>query len=170
MPDTETATIQTLAGEACGWFETAYRGDTGKDEDRYTRTKDDAPEWVRELVQSAHGDMFPDDWRYDAIRSALGSIHDDGDSYSDPSDHEHEWADGYVDVYTSARYAWLASNLTRQGYIDDAVSDLGIEPTSDVAQMIGYGQYVEAREVFASVVAQLEARLEAVEEDEDGEA
>ncbi len=61
-----------VAAEAGSWFEVAYRGDTGKDEDRYTRCKDGAPSWVSpDLCQAAHGDMFPDDWRYQAIESAL---------------------------------------------------------------------------------------------------
>ncbi len=150
-------TVQTLAAEAGGWFETAYRGDTGEEEDRYIRTKDGCPEWVTDLVREAHGEMFPDDWKYNCIDNALEAI----SQANDPEDEQSSFADSQVDVYTHARYTWLASNLTRQGYIDDAVSDLGMEPTNDVAEMIGWGQYMEASEIYGLVLRSLEAQATA---------
>lgn len=89
------------------------------------------------------------------IRSALDWIAENGFVEDDGA--QHEFADAEVSVYTGERYAWLASNLNRQGYINQAVSDLGVEPTADVAEMIGWGWYMEAREVFDSVVESLKA-------------
>lgn len=155
-----TIDIETVAGEAYGWFERAERPDG----ETFTRLKDGAPDWLSDLVYEAHnaGDMLPDDWRYACIRAVIGAVHDDGE------DDAHEFADSYVDAYTAARFAWLASDLRRQGYIDDAISELGMEPTGDVAAMIGWGQYMEAREVFESVVESLEAEVSR-REDESGD-
>ena len=158
-----TASVQTLASEAAACFETATRGDTGRDEDRYTRVRDGAPEWVTELVYAAHGDFFPDDWRYDAIRSALSAIHDDDLSEDDAG----EWADTNVDAYTGARLAWLASNLNRAFYCDDAVEELG-SPETGIIDRIGLGQYAESEEVFQLVYRALEERAEATEAEEAG--
>ena len=159
--DVETATVQTLAREAAGWFESAYRGDTGEDQDRYTRCRDGAPEWVGELVRAAHGDMFPDDWRYDAIASALEFVAE----VDDPDDGCGEFADQTVDVYNGDRIAWLGSHGARQGYCDEAAAEFGAEDTaSDIISMIGWGQYAEASEVYGLVLQALEARLGEVDE------
>ena len=165
----ETATVQALAGEAYSWFETARRatGDTEtgprEEGERYTRCKDGAPEWVTELVHDAHGDFLPDDWRYDAICSALEFISET----DDPEDGASEWADSNVDVYTGARLAWLASNLNRAGYCVDAAGEYGSSAT-DIVAMIGQGQYAESREVFYAVLSALEERAEATEAEEAG--
>lgn len=151
-------TIAELAGEAYGHFETRERGD-----EKIIALKDGAPQWVRDLVRKAHGDFLPDDWRYASIRSALGAIHDadatDEDALDDLSA---EWADGNVDVYNAARTAWLASNLNRAAYCDDAAAEFGGDDRN-VMDLIGLGQYMESSEVFASVAGSLRERLEELE-------
>src|SRR6266516_1712460 len=120
----ETTTLESLAREAAGWFETAERPDG----ESFTRTKDGTPEWVTDLVREAHGDDFlPDDWRYATISDALNFLADDGDP-----DDAGEFADQAVDVYTGARFAWLASNLNRAGYVDEAVAEFGYDPESGI--------------------------------------
>jgi hypothetical protein len=152
---TETPTVETVANEASAWFETATRGDG----ETYTRTKDGCPEWVQELVYDAHGDFGPDDWRYDCIRAAVDAIADGADE-DDPG----EFADQHADVYTARGLAWLASNLNRVGYVDDAVSEYGYDEGRGIAGMVALGQYAEASEVFASVAQSLADRLNAIEE------
>lgn len=150
MPD-----IYTLAGQAYAALETATRPDGTT----FTRTKDDAPEWVEWLVREAHGSFLPDDWRYEAVRSALGWIHD-----NEPDmDAAHEWADSYVDVYTMARLAWLSSHLQRQVYVDEAASEFGHDPEAGIAAAIGLGQYMEAREVFEAVAQALTEQADEIE-------
>lgn len=156
-----TATIQDIATEAAGWFETAKR--EGRDEhvDAYfVRMKDGRPEWLFELVHEAHGDFLPDDWRYKTISEALEWIADG----NDPGD-AGSFADDAVDVYTGARFAWLASNLNRAGYVDEAVQELGdgAYPKGGIVEAIGWGQYTEAAEVFGTVERLLEARVDELE-------
>lgn len=157
-----TATISTLAAEAADWFEHAQRGDSPDGDDgqeTYTRLKDGRPDWVQNLVFAAHDDgaMFPDDWRYEVIWGAVEAI-----AESDDEDDQHVFADGQVDVYTTARFEWLASNLRRQSYVDDAAAEYGMD-TSGIAAIIGLGQYAEALEVYGRVRAFLAGLLDSEE-------
>jgi hypothetical protein len=153
---TETKTLADLAGEAYDCFTTTTR--SGSDDESIVVLKDERPEWVYELVRSAHGDDFlPDDWRYESIHSALAFIHDN-DAGEDAS---HEFADSNVDVYTAARYQWLASHLAREGYVREARDEGLIGPDADISDQIGVGQYMESQEVFGLV---LDALTDALEE------
>jgi hypothetical protein len=142
----ETASVQDLARDALRSFETATREDGSS----YVRRTSDAPEWLQELVFTAHGDMLPNDWRYACIAAACEAIAES----DDPEDDAHEFADSYVDVYTASLYEWLGSNLTRQGYCDDAREEFG--PADDLVSQIMQGQYMEALEVYGLVLAELE--------------
>jgi len=141
-------TIQDKAREAYEWFETATRDDGSS----YVRTKDGRPEWVQDLVFTAHGEFMPDDWRYRKIMEALEFIADN----DDPEDTSYEFADGAVDVYTSARLAWLASNLNRASYCDEAIENGMVDAKAGVIEIIGAGQYEEAGEIFGLVLSELE--------------
>jgi hypothetical protein len=116
-------------------------------------------------VREAHSGMFPDDWRYDAIHSALSDIHDSGyDDEYDAMDGSGEFADGNVDAYNGERAAWLASHLSRAGYVDQARDDGLVAEDADIYDRIGVGQYAESEEVYASVVQSLQARLDELED------
>jgi hypothetical protein len=158
-----TITISSLADEAYALFQRRER-DNGES---FTSLKDTAPEWLHDLVREAHGEFLPDDWRYDAIRSALGDIGDSGaETADDLDDVAHEFADGNVDTYNAARIAWLASHLSRAGYCDDAAQEFGFEVTQErgIFDLIGLGQYRESEEIFQSVRESLEARLEEMQD------
>lgn len=156
-PDTITEELQQVAQEAYDSFTQQKRGD-----ETITVHKDDAPAWVKDLTREAHGDMFPDDWRYDQIQNACGAIHDASEG-TDIGDVGAEFADGAVDVYTTSRFEWLASSLNRQSYVDDAADEFG--PAEDVCSAVGMGQYQEANEIFYSVAGSLGARLEEIQDE-----
>jgi len=144
--------IQKLAADAAKWFEVARR----PDDSAFIRTKDDAPEWISEFVREAHGtDMLPDDWRYQVIWNALEQI----ELADDPDEASAEFADQQVDVYSADRIAWLASNINRAAYVDDARENFG--PTSSVIDDIGAGQYQEAGEIYGRVLWALEQIISA---------
>lgn len=157
---TETHTLASLAGEAYGEFERRERPDG----ESYTTLKDGAPRWLQDLVYKAHGNMLPDDWRYATIRAALGFISDsDLESADDAHDANGEFSDGNVDTFNSARFAWLASHLTRAGYCDDAAGEFGYTVESDgITGLIGLGQYAESGEVYSIVVDGLAAHLDSL--------
>jgi hypothetical protein len=148
---TAQTSTQDRAREAAEWFEVAERVE-GDEDSRYIRTKDGCPEWVTQLVYSAHGDFLPDDWRYNVIQDALEAIAES----DDPEDAAGEFADSAVDVYTHARLKWLASNLNRAAYCDEAAQEFGAEGSPDIISMIGLGQYYEASEVYGLVLRALE--------------
>jgi hypothetical protein len=152
-----THTISQLAQEAYATFERDNSDTT------LWKTRDDAPEWVSELVHEAHGSFLPDDWRYDCIHSALSHIADSGaDDEADLADEDHAFSDGHVDVYNARRAAWLASNLERGGYCDEAVEEGLVSAEAGIYALIGAGQYMECQEVWGSVVRSLADHLETV--------
>ena len=150
---TETLTpLQQKAADALACFTTDHRE---VDDCDFTTLKDDAPEWVRALVRKAHGDFLPDDWRYSIIRSAIGYIYE----MDDPNDCD-AWAEETaVDTYTSDRLAWLASNINRPAYCDQAREEYGEPWRTDqgLIGLIGMGQYVEALEIYSLVLEALSA-------------
>ena len=156
MSTTDT-TVQSLAKVAAQSFETARRAtgdtETGPREngEEYVRITKGSPDWVSEMVYEAHGEMFPDDWKYACISAACEWIA----GSEDPWDEVSEFADAYVDVYTSDRIAWLASHLFRPGYCTEAAEEFGTE-SHDVIELIGLGQYYEANEVYSIVLGFLE--------------
>src|SRR4051812_19779857 len=143
--------ISKLAREAYEAFTTTQRDDRA-----ITTTRDDAPDWVNDLVRKAHGDFLPDDWRYDCIRSALEHIAGlDAETERELEDEDHQFADGYVDIYTSELTAWLASNNQRVAYVNEGVEELGAAAELDEDKRLMLGQYHEASEVWGSVVRSL---------------
>lgn len=149
-------TISTLAREASEFFTT----DTRADGTVFVKTENE-PKWLHELVMEAHGAFLPEDFRYRFIREAINALADaDVEDEAEAEERGHEYADD-VDVYTHDRLAWLASNLNRPAYCDEAMSEFGMEemPEGGIVGLIGLGQYMEPREVFASVLSSLAAEL-----------
>ena len=141
--------LQELATEALGWFERKERDDS----DVFYRTKDDTPEWVRDMINAAHGDMMPDDWRYNMIHDTLSAL-DDGADGGDP----HEWVDANISVYDADHDAWYSSHADRRGwYVDEAAKEMGRADTVD-GEMIA-GEYYERLEVWGLVVSALDDEL-----------
>lgn len=149
-----TTSLQTLAADVRKFFTTIKRG-----EESIVTLTDDAPEWVRQLAMDAHGDMMPDDHRYAFIVEALDALvdADDPDEVTLASD-----------IYTHDLLKWLASNLQRPGYCDEAFEEYG-DDFRDTVSLIGMGQLREKEEVLDSVRSSLEAQLDDSAEDEETE-
>lgn len=149
METTTEATIESLAADFARRFEGAVRSDGTK----YRRVKDDEKsEELTDLIHAAHGDMLPDDWKYQFIEEALDAIAEDGED-----------ADMEPSTYYGALGAWLGSHAERFGYCDEARQEWGGD-FRDTAHLLALGMYAEQREVLASVLASLEALVEAAEE------
>lgn len=162
--DEITETMARVAGEAFDAFEQRERGD-----ETITTLKDDRPQWVFDAVYSSHAGgtasmMFPDDWRYDKTQDAFGAIHDAGEG-ADLIETGDAFADGAVDIYTHDRLTWLASNLNRPSYVDDARAEGLLSEDADEVERIGLGQYMEAREIWAAVCQAVEDRAEEISEE-----
>jgi predicted DNA-binding protein len=144
----DDVTVQELADEYYKNFEKKKR-DNGEE---FWVKKDGAPEELGELVREAHGDMFPDDYKYEFIEEALARISETEDENSLES------PELEPDVYTHDRLKWLSSNLGRPYYVDEAIKDFGKADT--IIDDIGMGQLKEKEEVYFAVLQGLKKILE----------
>jgi len=122
-----------------------------------------SPQWMEDAIHAAHGDIFPNDWVYDACHSIVGHMED-----IDPSDWEDsvsDWADSNVDVYNVDRARWLASHLDFGGMVDEAVEELG-HSDQGIYGDIGIGQYRFLENIAQALIQAVEEHAE-LEEDEE---
>lgn len=103
-----------------------------------------APEELKNLVQNAHADFLPDDFRYDFIYEALQAFAD--------CQVDDDLDDIFLEaaIYNHRLIEWLGSNIKRVGYCDEAQSEYGLE-NPDVMALITHGQQMEKDEVLALV-------------------
>lgn len=148
--DTANKTVQELASEAFDCLVKQYRADDGSG---YVCVREGSPEWVRDLCFAAHGDMPPDDWRYECIQSALECIAES----TGPDDEQHGWADDYVDVNNGQLTIWLGSHGSRPDYCDEAMEEYGEPVSKPIMEIIQLGQYTEACEVYGLVLDYLDS-------------
>jgi hypothetical protein len=134
-------TVQSVASEANTFL---YR-DTQQGK---VLPQKEAPQWFMDLCHHAHGDMLPDDWRYEFIQDALNALENDGDDESGP-----RLDDLYP--YTADRLNWLVSRLDRHGYCDEAAADMGESP-KQILDFVALGMDRELREVSDLVRERLE--------------
>lgn len=118
-----------------------------------TRT-DDAPQWTQDLIYEAHGDMLPDDWKYKMIEFVADEV-EDADDMEDID--AGEIANRFVDnhCYTHERLQWLASNLQRPGYCDEAQEEGLVHSDATMDQRVAIGMYTECCEVASIILAGL---------------
>lgn len=112
--------------------------------------KADTPEWRQELTRVAHGDMFPDDWRYRMISECADDL-----AVYDPENWEDNImtiADSLVDVYTRDLLNWLGSRLDRFCYFDDAQEEGYVPDDADIMTRIKIGQFKEHEEILQHLV------------------
>lgn len=159
------STLAEKAAEARSWLHRGEREVPGIGQ--ILLPKPGAPGWLQPMCLSAHedGDMLPDDWRYEFIGDALDVLAEPDDR--DPRERFDEWADGAY-IYTHEQLSWLASNLNRLGYCDEACEQYGDTLEWDTQRRIIAGMRHEQELVFESILASLEALVE--EEEEAAEA
>jgi len=114
--------------------------------------RDDAPEWVRDVIYSVHGNSFPDDWTYKAIKEATSAIAEDGED-----------AEIEADVYTSDLLEWLTNASGAVDYCDEATSEYGA--ADSIIATIQQGQAC----AYAAIVNATLAALNDIEEEEEEE-
>ncbi len=149
--------IVSLAREAEKCFVKLVRSDN----ETYWTLSDDAPEWVKEMCQQAHGDFLPDDYRYEFIQEVItlisaGEEEDDYDSLSDVV------GEIEPDIYNNVLTHWLASNLNRAQYVDEAIEQFGL--SGGIFALLSSGQVLEKQEVFQLVLEFLSEKTETEEE------
>ena len=114
-----------------------------------------APEWIGELVRTAHGGtgpggMLPEDYRHAFIVEALDALEEAEDPDEARDGYEFEWRN-----YSLA--LWLGSHGHRFSYCDDWARDMCSRNTYD---RLAGGHLSERWEVLDLVRGSLEAHLE----------
>lgn len=145
-----TEPIQSLAKECLTYLETKKR-DNGNEFICHTKA---APEWFMDLIHKAHDDFLPDDYKYEFILNTLYSIANSNKKADlDELGYEIE-----ADIYTSDLIQWLASNLYRIEYVNEAMADFGTD-VKDIIQYIQMGQQKEKQEVYTTILDGLRQHL-----------
>ncbi|GAA6622835.1 hypothetical protein [Scytonema sp. NUACC26] len=158
--------IRALAAEYLTHFEQLTHENREYHSNTFWVTKQDTrPEELQDLIREAHGDMFPDDWKYDFIFDALNTIVD-----SETDDLEDLGYEIEGDIYNRDLLNWLASNLTRSDYVNEFVESYGVKSSNfDLMGIVRHGQVEEKREVYNSVLQSLQKLIDEIEDDESDE-
>ena len=143
-----------------GSFERRERGNAKSGSGEYFYClKDDAPDWMRDACRAAHGDdLLPDDFRYSVIAGAAEFFLEQATEYlgedapvDAPVDcfddiDQHEFCDGMVDIYTTNLTSWMASHLSRVGYVNEAKEQGLLGDDASIETQMMAGQYMEIRD------------------------
>lgn len=140
-------TVQNRAAEARAFFIFQKKRGATSDDNEIWMLKDKAPHWITQLVRDAHADYAPDDYRYEYIVDALELL-----SESEDPDEAREALE--ADIYTSDLTEWLASNISRVGYLSEVLEEF--PDTDDGFDLLSRAQYQERSEIFDSVLDSLE--------------
>ena len=146
---TTTKTIPALARE----YADKFRVNTRADGSEYYSHPDGADSPLGNLCRKAHGDMFPDDHRYEMIFKALDAIGDAGEDAEETAIWERVDQED-APVYTNQLTGWLASHLHRVGYVDTGRQDY-CQQGADTETQLRYGWLSEFREVAGLCLASL---------------
>ena len=141
-------TVKELAKEVLDQFEHIKPRDK-----EIWHLKDGSPEWMTERVHEAHGDFFPDDYKYQFVVDAL-------DALQEQDDIDDAWESIESDIYTHDLLTWLSSNLLRTDYCDQAAEELGVKDAATLVERITLGQWFERKEVFDIVAQFLQNKAE----------
>lgn len=153
-------TIHELASEMHKAFEQVVR----TDETTYYRLRDGSPGWMRDVCIEAHGDMGPDDERYEMIRDVVSAI-DDQDEDADQSEARDNIE---APIYTHELTGWLASRTDRYAYCDEAMEEFGCD-FKDTITLLRMGYMRELDEVFGIVLQELTKLADDDSEDSEGD-
>ena len=145
-------TIKTLAQIGVNSF-TQKQCDKSRMPDEYFYIrKDDAPEWVTQLVKEVHGEMFPDDYKYKFVVDALEALED-----ADDIDTAEEIMRERIDIYTYKLMHWVQSHTDRLAMANEHGKEF--EADTIEAFLTG-GQFNERWDVFSLVLSTLETLVE----------
>lgn len=144
----------TGAAGAADDFARAFERRTREDGAEFLALKSGSPEWIGEAIQAAHGDFLPNDWSYKLIAAVVEDVAERlrDDPAADLDDMRPEVIDQAIPVYTADRLQWLASNLNRVGYCDDAAAEGLVSEDAGIVDRIAAGMVAELEEIFSAVV------------------
>lgn len=114
---------------------------------------DDAPEYINDLVQGVHFDLFdgcaPNDWIYEQIVHALDELEDKEDL---------EDITVEADIYYSDLYRWL-QNRFASWCCDDAVAE-GFADGKEIDKTLQAGNWLAKDRIYRYVAEWIQERRE----------
>lgn len=124
---------------------------TRENKSEFISVKDGSPEWVKTICRVCHEEFLPDDHKYRFIEEALHFIYN--------AESEEHLMDFNVeaDVYTADLLNWVASNINRTAYADEAMKEYG--EFKNFTALLSTAQYLEKREICQILIQELN-RLE----------
>lgn len=96
---------------------------------RTTTLINDAPDWLREAVYEAHNGETPSEWVWSRCASIYRSL-------TEGFDVEEE-IDSLTDIYYTDALDWLREDISRMGWVDDAMAEGLTDGTLGSALMAG---------------------------------
>lgn len=135
-----TGSLKEIADFALTFMEIGERSD----HEQFWKHKDNAPEWLTDMIRRAHDGMLPDDYKYDYVVKSLSWIAEGNDPESPELEPEYSYSD---------MAAWLGSSSERFGFVDEAVQEWG--HGESITDDIGRGQLHEMEQVYWSVLNSL---------------
>lgn len=144
-------TLQELAKEVRSEFSL----DTRTDGAEFWKRESIADDWIQELCHTAHGEMLPDDFRYEFIVDALDALSEEEDE-DDARDALPE------EIYTHKLIQYMASNAYRIEATEEALHEAiaSGDITPGIGTAISRAMCEEQTEVFYSVLSSLQERLD----------
>lgn len=121
---------------------------------------------LSDAIYNAHDGMGPDDYVYENFKNALEFIsqaaeYNDSETIDDIRDRVSEFTEAYTGIYNSELAAWLASNLNRAEYVNQAASDYGFNDHGfDLFDTIRLGQCFELESIFNHAASYVESKIE----------
>ena len=135
-----TQDIETKAAEGLQYF-TTIKKETGD----IIALKDNAPEWLTDIVYSVHeqGAYLPDDYKYSFTEQAFESLSEG---------YEIDWQELVNHKLTD----WLGSHAFRAEYVDQELS----EGVQGLYNAIAAAYNAELREVYYTVAGELNSLMD----------
>jgi hypothetical protein len=150
----DTTSIQKLAADLSKALETKKR-DNGQE---FVSLKDGSPEWMTQVIRSAHGDKLPDDTVYSFIEKAADALANASED-AEPSDVILELE---PDPYTAGLTAWLHARVDHVYYLTECLEE---NPYDDGFQLLAAAQQKQIHEVGYALVSALEEAAESIEDE-----
>lgn len=164
MQSTKT-TLVTLASELSHALERNTRDDGSK----FYSLKDGSPDWMRDACHAAHGDMMPDDARYELINDVAGALSELDDD-ADEDGARDAISEIEPDIYTHDLLRWVASRNDRGSYCEEYVESMGISANGfSFTDLLQGGQHMEILETGNLLIEFLVNLAEESQADDDEE-
>jgi len=149
----DSTSIRQLAALLSEALETKKRNDGNE----FVSLKDGSPEWMTQVIRSAHADKLPDDTVYAFIEKAANALADASED-AEPSDVISEIE---PDPYTASLTSWLNARPDHVYFLTECLEENRFD---DGFQLLATAQQKQIQEIGFALVSALENAAEQIED------